>query len=81
MQGLPVTIRLLDPPLHISCRHSELIGELSELRVAATRHGHPRDGQTARQIDEKRRLLQQVERMLKAIHARTSRLPSRLIYP
>ncbi|HEX7176354.1 MAG TPA: pyruvate, phosphate dikinase, partial [Pyrinomonadaceae bacterium] len=68
MEGLPVTIRLLDPPLHeFLPKMDELLGELSELKMSLQR------AQTIREmdalldrIDEKRKLLQQVERLHEA---------------
>jgi pyruvate,orthophosphate dikinase len=65
MQGLPVTIRLLDPPLHEFLPNiQELMAELSELKMSLQRTSAIRDmDKLLDQIDEKRRLLQQVERM------------------
>jgi pyruvate, orthophosphate dikinase len=65
MQGLPVTIRLLDPPLHEFLPDiRELMGELSELKMELQRAGTIRDmDRTLDQIDEKRRLFHQVERI------------------
>jgi pyruvate,orthophosphate dikinase len=65
MQGLPVTIRLLDPPLHEFLPNiQELMDELSELKMSLPRASSIRDmDRLLDQIDEKRRLLQQVERM------------------
>ncbi|HEX8494792.1 MAG TPA: pyruvate, phosphate dikinase [Pyrinomonadaceae bacterium] len=65
MQGLPVTIRLLDPPLHEFLPNiQELMEELSELKMALQRATAIRDmDRLLDQIDEKRRLLHQVERM------------------
>jgi pyruvate,orthophosphate dikinase len=65
MQGLPVTIRLLDPPLHEFLPNiQELMDELSELKMSLQRANAIRDmDRLLDQIDEKRRLLHQVERM------------------
>ncbi len=65
MQGLPVTIRLLDPPLHEFLPDiRELMGELSELKMELQRASTIRDmDRTLDQIDEKRRLFHQVERI------------------
>src|SRR6202011_1031287 len=64
MAGLPVTIRLLDPPLHEFLPNmTDLLGELAELKMsllhAATIAAMDR---LLDQIDEKRKLLHQVER-------------------
>ena len=68
MKGLPVTIRLLDPPLHeFLPRMEDLIGELNELKLQVRRAESIRE--TDRLLDEiaeKRRLLQQVERLHEA---------------
>jgi pyruvate,orthophosphate dikinase len=65
MQGLPVTIRLLDPPLHEFLPNiQELMDELSELKMSLQRASAIRDmDRLLDQIDDKRRLLKQVERM------------------
>jgi pyruvate, orthophosphate dikinase len=65
MQGLPVTIRLLDPPLHEFLPNiQELMDELSELKMSLQRATAIRDmDKLLDQIHEKRRLLHQVERM------------------
>jgi pyruvate, orthophosphate dikinase len=65
MQGLPVTIRLLDPPLHEFLPNiQDLMAELSELKMSLQRASAIRDmDKLLDQIDEKRRLLHQVERM------------------
>jgi pyruvate,orthophosphate dikinase len=65
MQGLPVTIRLLDPPLHEFLPNiQELMDELSELKMSLQHATAIRDmDKLLDKIDEKRRLLQQVERM------------------
>jgi pyruvate,orthophosphate dikinase len=65
MAGLPVTIRLLDPPLHefLPNMH-ELLEELSEMKLTLQRTGSIREmDKLLDEIDEKRRLLQQVERL------------------
>ncbi|MGA9997002.1 MAG: putative PEP-binding protein, partial [Pyrinomonadaceae bacterium] len=84
MAGLPVTIRLLDPPLHeFLPRLEELLSELSELKMSLqqaktiSEMDHLLD-----QIDEKRKLLHQVER----IHENNPMLGHRgcrlgLVYP
>jgi pyruvate,orthophosphate dikinase len=55
MQGLPVVIRLIDPPLHeFLPSYDELLEEVTELRV---RGNHPR------KLAEKEHLLQAVSRM------------------
>ncbi|HYJ87740.1 MAG TPA: pyruvate, phosphate dikinase [Pyrinomonadaceae bacterium] len=68
MYGLPVTIRLLDPPLHEFLPNAEeLMNELSELKMAvrlATTLGDMDN--LLDQIDEKRRLLKQVVRIREA---------------
>ena len=68
MVGLPVTIRLLDPPLHEFLPNAEeLMSELSELKMAvrlATTLGDMDN--LLDQIDEKRRLLKQVNRIREA---------------
>ncbi|MDQ3744009.1 MAG: pyruvate, phosphate dikinase, partial [Acidobacteriota bacterium] len=68
MEGLPVTIRLLDPPLHEFLPNmEELLGELSELKLSLQRAASIRDmDRTLDEIDGKRRLLQQVERLHEA---------------
>jgi pyruvate,orthophosphate dikinase len=68
MEGLPVTIRLLDPPLHEFLPNmEELLGELSELKLSLQRAASIRDmDRTLDEIDGKRKLLQQVERLHEA---------------
>jgi pyruvate,orthophosphate dikinase len=68
MEGLPVTIRLLDPPLHeFLPRREELMSELSELKLQVRRAESFKDtDRLLDQIDEKRKLLQQVERLHEA---------------
>lgn len=65
MDGLPVTIRLLDPPLHeFLPAYNDLIAEIAELKVALQ---HPQSIQgmdgNLDEIFEKRRLLKQVEHL------------------
>jgi pyruvate,orthophosphate dikinase len=68
MVGLPVTIRLLDPPLHEFLPNAEeLMSELGELKMAvrlATTLGDM--DKLLDEIDEKRRLLKQVNRIREA---------------
>ncbi len=68
MEGLPVTIRLLDPPLHEFLPNmEELLGDLSELKMSLQRAGSIREmDRTLDSIDSKRKLLQQVERLREA---------------
>src|SRR5438105_9330739 len=68
MEGLPVTIRLLDPPLHEFLPNmEELLGELSELKLSLQRAASIRDmDRLLDEIDGKRKLLQQVERLREA---------------
>ncbi|PYS76082.1 MAG: pyruvate, phosphate dikinase, partial [Acidobacteria bacterium] len=68
MEGLPVTIRLLDPPLHEFLPNmEELLGELSELKLSLQRAASIRDmDRTLDEIDGKRKLLHQVERLHEA---------------
>jgi pyruvate,orthophosphate dikinase len=68
MEGLPVTIRLLDPPLHeFLPRREELMAELSELKLQVRRaESFKETDRLLDQIDEKRKLLQQVERLHEA---------------
>ncbi len=65
MAGLPVTIRLLDPPLHEFLPNlQELLAELSEMKLALQRTSSIREmDKLLDEIDEKRRLLHQVERL------------------
>ena len=65
MQGLPVTVRLLDPPLHEFLPNlEELMNELAELKMSLGRAATIRElDHLLDQIGEKRRLLQQVERL------------------
>src|SRR6266540_139717 len=68
MSGLPVTIRLLDPPLHEFLPNAEeLLIELGELKMAVRGAGTVADmDKLLDQIDEKRRLLRQVDRIREA---------------
>jgi len=68
MAGLPVTIRLLDPPLHEFLPNAEdLLGELSELKMAVRGAGTLANmDKLLDEIDEKRRLLRQVDRIREA---------------
>jgi pyruvate,orthophosphate dikinase len=65
MAGLPVTIRLLDPPLHEFLPNvEELMNELAELKMALKRAATLGDmDHVLDQIDEKRALLRQVNRI------------------
>ncbi|HZB44001.1 MAG TPA: putative PEP-binding protein, partial [Pyrinomonadaceae bacterium] len=64
MEGLPVTIRLLDPPLHEFLPNlQDLLGELAELKLKLQRAGSIQEmDRLLDEIDGKRRLLHQVER-------------------
>src|SRR5262245_3617778 len=68
MAGLPVTIRLLDPPLHEFLPGVEvLLSELAELKLAARGAGTLADmDKVLDEIYEKRTLLKQVMRMREA---------------
>ena len=68
MNGLPVTIRLLDPPLHeFLPNFEELQAELFELKLKMQQANSFSDiDQHLRQIWEKERLLRQVERLREA---------------
>lgn len=67
MQGLPVTIRLLDPPLHefLPNRH-ELMEELTELKFNARKASPKEMDLLLDEISEKRRLLRRVELLSEA---------------
>lgn len=67
MNGLPVTIRLLDPPLHeFLPSKPELMEELTELKFNA-RHASPREMNfLLDEISDKRRLLRRVENLSEA---------------
>src|SRR2546421_7475189 len=64
MDGLPVTIRLLDPPLHEFLPSvDDLLVELSELKLSLQRAGTLTEmDKLLDEIDEKRALLRQVNR-------------------
>ncbi len=68
MDGLPVTIRLLDPPLHeFLPSYEELQAELYELKLKMQQASSFTDiDQFLRQIWEKEQLLHQVERLREA---------------
>ena len=68
MAGLPVTIRLLDPPLHEFLPSTdELLSELAELKMAVRAAGTLADmDRVLDEIDEKHTLLKQVIRMREA---------------
>ncbi len=58
MRGLPVTIRLIDPPLHeFLPRHDDLLREVVQLELTAP---------DSPELVEKRRLLQRVEELMEA---------------
>jgi len=65
MAGFPVTIRLLDPPLHeFLPNREELLGELSELKLSLQRAANLKEmDRLLDEINGKRQLLQQVERL------------------
>ena len=65
MAGLPVTVRLLDPPLHeFLPNHEELNVALADLKLSLQRAERFADiDQLLRQLWEKERLLHQVERL------------------
>ncbi|RMG02698.1 MAG: pyruvate, phosphate dikinase [Acidobacteria bacterium] len=67
MDGLPVTIRLLDPPLHeFLPSQIELFSELTELKFKA-RHATPKEmDMILDEIAEKRRILKRVEHLSEA---------------
>ncbi|RMH33033.1 MAG: pyruvate, phosphate dikinase [Acidobacteria bacterium] len=67
MNGLPVTIRLLDPPLHeFLPSQIELFAELTELKFRA-RHASPKEMDLLLdEIAEKRRILKRVEHLSEA---------------
>ncbi len=68
MEGLPVTIRLLDPPLHEFLPNlQDLLGELAELKLKLQRAGSIQEmDRLLDDLDGKRRLLHQVERTREA---------------
>jgi pyruvate,orthophosphate dikinase len=58
MRGLPVTIRLIDPPLHeFLPRYEDLLREVTQLEITAP---------NSERLAEKRRLLQRVEELREA---------------
>ena len=65
MGARPVTIRLLDPPLHEFLPNmEELLAEVAELKLQVRRAGSMREmDRLLDEINEKRRLLQLVERL------------------
>ena len=65
MDGLPVTIRLLDPPLHeFLPNYDELLAELYELKLKIQRaDSFGKVDQFLREVWEKEQLLKQVERL------------------
>lgn len=68
MNGLPTTIRLLDPPLHeFLPDHGELQAELYELKLQAQQAASFTEmDQLLREVVEKERLLQKVEQLREA---------------
>jgi pyruvate,orthophosphate dikinase len=68
MDGLPVIIRLIDPPLHeFLPNHSDLIRELSDLKIRAQHAGDLKSiDALLEQIGVKEKLLKQVERLHEA---------------
>src|SRR5258708_28775378 len=68
MPGFPVTIRLLDPPLHEFLPNvDELLGELSELKIALQQTKTLADmDHLLDEIDEKRQLLHHVNKIREA---------------
>ena len=67
MNGLPVTIRLLDPPLHeFLPSHTELMAELTELKYEARRVSPKEMDLLLDEIAEKRKLLRRVEHLSEA---------------
>ncbi len=64
MNGLPVTIRLLDPPLHeFLPSHQELMEELTELKFQARTSSPKEMDLLLDEIAEKRKLLRRVEHL------------------
>jgi len=58
--GLPVIIRLIDPPLHeFLPKHDELLVDVTKLRIAKAQLGDS----FAAELEEKEEMLQEVERM------------------
>jgi pyruvate,orthophosphate dikinase len=67
MDGLPVTIRLLDPPLHeFLPSHTELMAELTELKYKARQVSPKEMDLLLDEIAEKRKLLRRVEHLSEA---------------
>jgi pyruvate, orthophosphate dikinase len=67
MNGLPVTIRLLDPPLHeFLPSHAELMAELTELKYEARKVSPKEMDLLLDEIAEKRKLLRRVEHLSEA---------------
>jgi pyruvate,orthophosphate dikinase len=67
MKGLPVTIRLLDPPLHeFLPSHSELKEELTEMKFSARKASPKEMDFLLDEIAEKRKLLRRVEHLSEA---------------
>ncbi len=67
MDGLPVTIRLLDPPLHeFLPSQIELFAELTELKFRARRASPKEMDLLLDEIAEKRRILKRVEHLSEA---------------
>ncbi len=64
MNGLPVTIRLLDPPLHeFLPSHNDLMEELTELKFEARKASPKEMDLLLDEIAEKRKLLRRVEHL------------------
>ncbi len=64
MQGLPVTIRLLDPPLHeFLPSHQDLMEELTELKFQSRKASPKEMDLLLDEIAEKRKLLRRVEHL------------------
>jgi pyruvate,orthophosphate dikinase len=67
MEGLPVTIRLLDPPLHeFLPSHAELMEELTELKFNSRKASPKEMDILLDEIAEKRKLLRRVEHLSEA---------------
>jgi pyruvate,orthophosphate dikinase len=67
MQGLPVTIRLLDPPLHeFLPSHQDLMEELTELKFNSRKASPKEMDLILDEIAEKRKLLRRVEHLSEA---------------
>lgn len=67
MEGLPVTIRLLDPPLHeFLPSQQELQSDLTELKFKARKASPKAMDLLLDEIDEKRKLLRRVEHLSEA---------------